>query len=784
MTELRAQLQSALGDSYVVDREIGGGGMGRVFLVRDESLGRRVVVKVVSQSDSPDVSIERFKLEIQFAARLQHPNIVPLLSAGHASGSPYYVMPYIDGESLRSQLQRGSLPIAAAVSILKDVARALAYAHEQGVVHRDIKPENVLVAGDAAVVSDFGIAKALSAARTGAGGVALTSAGTSVGTPAYMAPEQATGDPGTDHRADIYSFGCLAYELVTGQQPFPGSTPHRVIAAHLSDPVPSPLPLRPDCPHPLVNLIARCLEKDPALRPQSAREIVGILDTVGTPTGPTRVHGARIEPRYIAAAGAAVALILAAVVLLGRSGTADDIQTLTVLPFVALGGDSAQAYLADGISEELATTLAKTQGIRVVGRTAANRFRGRRDIDVRAVGESLGVALVLQGSVRRTGSELRVLANLSDTRTGEDIWSDVYQRRADDVLGVRDAIGQAVIQKLRERSGARVGSLASQRGSEDAESYDLYLRAVYLLRRRAVAQAEDYFERAIARDSGFARAYAGLSTTLALYPYFTTTSAREVEGRLLRVARQALSLDSTLAEAHTALAMSHMHSMNWQESQREHLSAIGHDPSDHEAHLQYGRFLLYVGRTDSALAEFRRARSLDPYSSLYSGWIAGTLHSLGRSAEAAAELQRAVDLDSLNPNALKPGAQIFLDAGDTARARMAARRFPPFGFWAGLSAYFHGRLGEPARADSIRRELERTRQWFSRTALAYAALGRGDTSAALNELERATQEGEYWPAIYPVSDRIFEGVWQSGRFRSLVERTGLDPAVFLDRPTP
>ena len=276
---LREQLQDALGSAYTIQRELGGGGMSRVFVARDETLGRDVVVKVLPPDLLAGVSAERFDREIRLAAGLQHAHIVPVLHAGQTDGVPYYTMPFVEGASLRDRLTReGRLPIPEVVSILRDVARALAYAHERGIVHRDIKPDNVLLSGGAAVVTDFGIAKAISAARSGASGDTLTQMGVSIGTPAYMAPEQAAADPATDHRADIYSFGCLAYEMLTGRPPFTARSPQRLLAAHMSE-APEPVgAIRPDVPGPLAELVAGCLAKEPNERPQRASEILQRLD--------------------------------------------------------------------------------------------------------------------------------------------------------------------------------------------------------------------------------------------------------------------------------------------------------------------------------------------------------------------------------------------------------------------------------------------------------------------------------------------------------------------------
>ena len=295
--EPRDSVESVLSGTYTIERELGGGGMSRVFAATETALGRRVVIKMVPAELAASVNVDRFKREIQLAANLQHPHIVPVLAAGEVDGVPYYTMPFVDGESLRARIARGPVPIADAVSVLRDVAKALAYAHEHGVVHRDIKPDNVLMSGESAAVADFGIAKALVAAgkanansnatsRTGVvgggGGGGLTQVGMSIGTPMYMAPEQAAADPDADHRADIYSFGCLAYELLSGQPPFAGLPPHRLMVAHMTE---RPRPLierRPDVPKPLADLVMRCLEKEPASRPQSAAELVRTLDAVGT----------------------------------------------------------------------------------------------------------------------------------------------------------------------------------------------------------------------------------------------------------------------------------------------------------------------------------------------------------------------------------------------------------------------------------------------------------------------------------------------------------------------
>jgi tetratricopeptide (TPR) repeat protein len=318
-TELRDQVQSSLGTAYSIERELGGGGMSRTYVAMEQSLSRRVVVKVLSPELAAGVSVDRFRREIMLAAKLQHPHVVPVLSSGDADGLPWFTMPYVEGESLRARLGRGPLGIGEITGILRDVARALEFAHSHGVVHRDIKPDNVLLAGSSATVTDFGIAKAISAARSGPEGSTLTMAGTSIGSPAYMAPEQAAGDPNIDHRSDIYAFGCMAYELLAGRPPFVGTSPAKLLGAHLGETPRDVRELRGDAPPALAELVMRCLAKDPDARPSQATDLVRVLDTV-TSSGASTAAPAILAPRI--RVGRALALWAGATALVGLTAWA------------------------------------------------------------------------------------------------------------------------------------------------------------------------------------------------------------------------------------------------------------------------------------------------------------------------------------------------------------------------------------------------------------------------------------------------------------------------------
>jgi TolB-like protein/tRNA A-37 threonylcarbamoyl transferase component Bud32/Tfp pilus assembly protein PilF len=782
--DLRDQLQQSLGAAYTIERELGGGGMSRVFVAEETALGRKVVVKVLSPELAAEVSVDRFTREIRFAASLQQANIVPVLATGAAGGLPYFTMPFVQGLSLRQRLEKGPLSISETTGILRDVARALVYAHEHGIVHRDIKPENVLLSGDAAVVTDFGIAKAISAARTEPGVATLTQAGMTLGTPEYMAPEQATGDPNIDHRADLYSFGCMAYELLTGASPFHGRPVAALIAAHLTEVPAAVATRRPDCPPAIEQMVMGCLEKDPERRPQSARDVLRALDAVTTPVLLGTPRSSRRRIAGVAGAAVVLAAVVAIIVILGRqraAGSDAGTKSLAVLPFANIGGDSAQEYLADGMSDELTTAFGKVQGVQVAARTLANRYRGRRDVDAREAGRTLGVAYILQGSVRSAGKTLRVSAQLASVRDGRELWADTYDRTNEDVFAVQDEITRRIMAALQQRLTGPASKAVAQaaQGTANAAAYDLYLRGRFLLERRGagVEQSIGLFQRAIDMDSTFGRAYAGLSEALEFTPYFGSTPAPALRERVTRVAGHALALDSSLAEAHVALGLAHMHAWEWNQARDEFRHATASDPNDASAHTQYARLLVYTSKWDEARTELERAKGLDPNSAVVSAWLAETFWLSGRREEAMAEFKRALEIDSTIGPALDLAAHAYAAAGDKAEARRIAYRMrggPPV-FVASL-AYLAGVTGDKAYALRVAHEMEakHPRPWFGEWTIADAYLGVGDTAKALDALERSTAAGEIWPSFDVVSGEKFDPLRASPRFAALLRRVGLD----------
>ena len=505
--DVAARLQAALGDSYRVERELGGGGMSRVFLAHDLELSRDVVVKVLPEDVAEVISRERFRREVLLSANLQHPNIVGVIASGDAQGLPYFVMPFVEGESLRARLTaKGAMSVPHTVSVLRDVARALAFAHERGIIHRDIKPDNVLLAGGAAIVADFGVAKALATARQRKDHPhgTITSAGISLGTPAYMAPEQVAGDPATDHRADLYALGAMTYEMLTGRTPFQGRPVTELMQAHLVE-RPEPMSaVRTGIPAALDALVMRCLEKDPARRPADAGEILRLLEDPAVVSGSVTSSAMRsmalpsaaprVRPWLAAAVLAVVVATLVTVALLARRSPVVTeasapaaapvvARGVAVLPMVSVSPDSSDAYLALGMTDEITSALSRVPGLRVASRSAASVAQSAGGA-VSDVARRLGVAFLLEGTVQRSGDRLRVAVRLVDANDGFSAWSEVYDRSTADLLAVQADIASQIAAAVSEdvNGAGTAGASGDNEGeTRDPDAYNDYLRGHYLL---------------------------------------------------------------------------------------------------------------------------------------------------------------------------------------------------------------------------------------------------------------------------------------------------------------
>ena len=650
-TDLRDQLQANLSGSYTLERELGGGGMSRVFTAEERSLGRRVVVKVLSPDLAAGVSAERFKREIQLTARLQHPHIVPILSAGDADGLPYYTMPFVEGESLRVRLLRtGAMSVADAASILRDVARALEFAHEKGVVHRDIKPDNILLAGNAAVVSDFGIGKALALSRTD-DAESLTEIGIVVGTPQYMAPEQILSDPTTDHRADLYAFGCVAYELLVGEPPFAGLSRMALLRAHIID-APKPLTAkRADVPETLCALIAKCLEKNPEHRPTCAREVIAVLDTLTSASGSQR----------------------------DEALTTSTVPTIAVLPFVTLTADADNELFADGLMDELITDLSMIRAVRVISRQSAMRLKGS-DKDVSTIARDLGARYVLTGSVRRSGANLRVTAQLLDAKADAQLWAEKLNGTVEDVFDIQERLSRQIVDALRLRLTPTEEQRIAERPIGDLRAYEYYLlarqqiwgftgssldRALQLVRRAqeivgdnellATAEGLIHWQKVNVGVVPVAQYDDVLNQADACVARIFAINPESSKGYGLRGAIRNNRADpvGAMADFKRALAL---------------------DPNDPEALLWLGYNYAVAGRGVLARALMERLQQVDPLTSINLCMFGMVAMFDGRYDEALLWTQRSVDIDPMNPSHRMVHALILAANGNRDEASAMLER--------------------------------------------------------------------------------------------------------------
>ena len=712
--------------------------MSRVFTAQETALGRTVVVKVLPPELAAGVSIERFKREIALAARLQHPHIVPLLSAGEMDGVPYFMMPFVTGESLRARLTRhGELPVSESLRLLREIASALAYAHQNGVVHRDIKPENVLLAGGGprdsagpgrmatAMVADFGVAKAVAAAADGGDrperNIAhalsagdgrephhhVTSLGVALGTPAYMSPEQTTADPKTDHRADLYAFGVLAYEILTGHTPFGKRSPAELLAAHVTEP-PRPIAdARPNLPPALAALVMRCLQKRPADRPQSAGEILQSLDEITTPSAGTTPTGMlppattppAPPPPSRRASGRrnviATAIILVTVALMlgtvgvaiwrskrptPRTAVADEReQRIAVLPFENLG-DSADAYFADGITDAVRGKLTALPSLEVIARASSVQYHATSKPPVE-IARELGVRYLLTGTVRwakGAGRASRVqvspeLVEVQPNGSAASRWQQPFDAEMADVFHVQGEIASRVAEAMRLTLGVADQARLVEVPTRDPGAYDAFLRAEAMFASGATSSAElrriiAGYERAVSLDTAFADAWARLAGARALlYANGVPTPALRRQAR--EAADRALQLAPTRALGHRALASYYM---NVERDPRRALTEVeaarAATPNDATVLSVLAGIYSAIGRFDDAVKSARAAERLDPRAVFPLQQLRTALSALRRYREAREVADREMAL-SPNLSSIEDRVMVSLAEGDLAGAR-------------------------------------------------------------------------------------------------------------------
>jgi len=688
--ELRRRLQAVLAGRYTIERELGQGGMATVFLAQDVRLGRAVAIKLLDPALTSTIGVERFLREIAITARLNHPHILSLIESGQDGGLVYYVMPHIEGESLRDRLRREPpVSVSGAAWIAREVADALTYAHGRGVIHRDIKPENILLSDGHAWVADFGIARAIETCADSVG-KALTVTGLPIGTPAYMSPEQVEGRPDVDGRSDVYSLGCVLFELLVGRPPFLGRSARAVMQQHVATPPPSLAELRPDLSPQLTAVVERAISKDPRERFQTAKafgeelQLIAASAVAGQATPPDAHAGAAAsgtrpaapEPAgrgsrsgaLLLASAAVAAVALAASTLFpwkpasrSRDPTpairADPAapaagyrSSIAVMPLAKYSSDSQSAFLSEGITEEIIAQLAGIRGLKVISRTSVVAL-AQKGLTVPQIAETLGVRHVLEGSVQRAGDRIRITLQLIDAGTDAHLWAESYDRSLKDVIALRREIAGKVAGAL-AMAVPGIEAAPAGEGIETSAAYEAYLRGSYWLGRTSpegLDQAITAFEEATRLDSAYAPAYAGLSSALRQWVTLGYRGGREPYATFTRasaMADRALTLDSGLAAGHIARALVRI--LGWAPDdavQADLERALALMPNSGQAHMAYGLGLARAGRYPEALAQGETAVQLDPLSATMHGSLALTALGARRYDVAIRESRRALSLE-------------------------------------------------------------------------------------------------------------------------------------------
>ncbi len=747
---------------YEVVAPIGVGGMGEVYRARDPRLGRDVAIKVLPGELSSDPErLRRFEQEARAASKLNHPNILTVFDIGSHAGAPYIVFELLEGSTLRDRLAGGPLALGTAVNIATQIARGLAAAHEKGIVHRDLKPENVFVTGSGHVkILDFGLAKDVK--RDAASGApweqvtlsSMTVAGTVLGTVGYMSPEQVRGER-VDTRSDVFSFGAILYEMLSGRRAFARATGAETMAAILRDHPPDLAAADPAVPSALDQIIRHCLEKRPEDRLQDASDLVSQLGSpaAAESSGPASVSTAAAKR-----------------------------VMLVVLPFENLSRDPEQEYFSDGLTEETIADLGGMASDRlgVIARTSAMSYKGTRK-SIAEIGRELGVDFALEGSVRRSANRVRISVQLVRTGDQTHVWAQQYDRELRDILAVQDELGRAISEKVHvELSPAAAAHRPSARALDQA-AYDLYLKGrhhLWKVTRPDLERALQYFRQAVEIDPRMAVAYAGLAQSYAVLPIAGGARPRDVFPLAEQSARQALEIDPNSTEALTAMTgLRHWYHWDWAGAEAYARRAIAGNPSSARAHQVFGRLLTNIGRHQEAIAEIDTARRLDPLAPLIIALSADFRLEARLYDEVQPLIRKAHELDPNFWVAHVSAARLYmhrsrfaeaLEAAEKARNSSGGHSEP-----LALIGFCYGALGRRDEAMGILAELERrdAAGYVPATHVATVHVGLGDVVQAMRWLERAFEDRDAW-----LSELAVEPRWDTLRahtaFQDLIRRVG------------
>jgi len=745
-----AELQAAIGNRYELKRELGRGGMATVYLAQDRTNSRHVAIKILDRAQrSGAAEAERFFREIKIAANLVHPGIVPLFDSGECGGALYYVMPVLDSDTLGQRLQRqGPLDVDEAVRIAVSIARALDYAHRQGVVHRDIKPSNIFLHEGEPTLSDFGVARSgadLADART-------TLPGLAVGTPHYMSPEQAAGESNIDGRSDQYNLACVLYEMLSGEPPFSGTNTTQVIMRRFVEAPPPIRRHRPSVSPAIEAALLRALARDPNERFPTAGDFAAALSA-----------------RTISTASSAT----------------ESTCAVAVLPFVTVGGDADTEYLSDGLTDELISALARVEGLHVASRTSVFGYKGRSQ-DVRRIAMDLGVDCVIEGSVRQLGRRLRVTARLTNATDGRLQRSLRYDRDADDLFALEDELAAEIVTALSPTLLPTSAHVAAPRYTDNAEAYRHYLRGRFAWNKRTfedTVEAIKHFEAAIAEDPTYALAYSGLADAHALQLDYRNVAVAEGMANAKKYARKALELDDGLAEAHASLGwVLFIHDWKVHESIEHFERAVTLSPAYPTTHQWYSFPLVVLGQFDRALVEAQQAVDLDPSSVSARRSRGGVAYYARRYEDSLVHFDRAAAMNPISEETHRGLGLSYLQLGEYKKAEQAFREgllYTPQSAYslAGLAGALH-KQGRSDEALALLRELEKraATEYVSSAGFVMLHAMLGNVDEAIDWLEKARDERRGF-VVYLGVNPTLDPLRQSPRFKALQAELNLTRAA-------
>ena len=831
--------QTQLG-RYEVRSLLGAGGMGEVYLAQDTSLNRKVALKVLpAEVASNQDRMRRFKQEATSAASLNHPNIAHIYEIGNASGYNFIAMEYVDGTTLRNKIHDEDEELSKLLRVLQHVAEGLAKAHDAGIVHRDLKPDNVMITSDGhAKILDFGLAKLIEQ-QSSAGPEEPTilqqhsTPGMILGTMGYMSPEQAQGKTKEiDHRSDIFSFGCILFETITGQKPFAGKDNIEVLNKIIREPAPPLAAFNPDAPADLQRIVRRCLAKDPEQRYQNIKDVAielkevrrevqerGVDTTVppvsstssqartlwqsettrvqsktGTAESPasaaTRASSAQFivselkQHKTATLIGALIVVALAVVAALGvrsylhAGSTEVAVESIAVIPFVNEAKDPGAEWISDGLTESIINNLTQLPNLKVIARSSVFRYKGR-ETDPIAVGKELGVRAVLTGRLMQRGNTMLISAELIDIRDNKQLWGEKYERQLADMLSVQREIAREITNNLRPTLSGMEQSRMDKQFTADSEAYQLYLKGRFYWNKRTAAdfqKAIPFFKQAIDKDPNYALAYSGLADSYALLAAYTGEPPRQVMPKAKEAALKALALDDKLAEAHASLGqITAYYDYDFPTAEREYRRAIELNPNYAPAHQWLAEYLASMKRNDEALVEIRRALELDPVSVIMNRIYADILTDGRKFDEAIQQYYRAIELD---PNF--PTSHYFLGRAYEAKGMydQAVEQYTKSAMLGGTPPETLKRIQEIYQKSGwkayVQLNLDRllTQRELSPFVIAtfYTRLDRKDE--AIEWLEKGYEERDFRMTVLSVSFE-FDGLRDDPRFKELLRRIGL-----------